>query len=103
AARAHARAGRRGPVQGVEGRGAGSGRGSAGGPALMLYSLLYPYAKSLPVLNVFRYITFRTAMAAVTALFIALALGPPMIRLLRRRQIGQSIREAGPKSHMAKA
>jgi phospho-N-acetylmuramoyl-pentapeptide-transferase len=69
----------------------------------MLYSLLFPYAKQFPVLNVFRYITFRTAMAAVTALLLALVLGPPMIRLLRRRQIGQSIREEGPKSHLAKA
>ena len=69
----------------------------------MLYSLLFPYARDLPVLNVFRYITFRTAMSAVTALLLALVLGPPMIRLLRRRQIGQSIREEGPKSHLAKA
>lgn len=69
----------------------------------MLYSLLYPYARDLPILNVFRYLTFRTAMAAVTALLLALMLGPPMIRLLRRRQIGQSIREAGPKSHLSKA
>ncbi len=69
----------------------------------MLYSLLYPYARDLPILNVFRYLTFRTAMAAVTALLLALVLGPPMIRLLRRRQIGQSIREAGPKSHLSKA
>jgi|SRR5450755_1480896 phospho-N-acetylmuramoyl-pentapeptide-transferase len=69
----------------------------------MLYSLLYPYARDLPILNVFRYLTFRTAMAAVTALLLALFLGPPMIRLLKRRQIGQAIREAGPKSHMAKA
>ena len=69
----------------------------------MLYSLLYPYVRDLPILNVFRYLTFRTAMAAVTALLLALVLGPPMIRLLKRRQIGQAIREAGPKSHMAKA
>src|SRR5947209_3899200 len=41
----------------------------------MLYSLLFPYAKSFPALNVFRYITFRTAMAAVTALLLALVLG----------------------------
>jgi phospho-N-acetylmuramoyl-pentapeptide-transferase len=69
----------------------------------MLYSLLFPYAKTYPALNVFRYITFRTAMAAVTALLLALALGPPMIRLLKRRQIKQSIREDGPKSHKTKA
>ncbi len=69
----------------------------------MLYYLLYPLSKSLPVFNVFRYITFRTAMAAVTALVLALFLGPPMIRLLKRRQIGQAIRETGPKSHLTKA
>ena len=69
----------------------------------MLYRLLYPLARYLPAFNVFRYITFRTAMAAVTALLLALLLGPPMIRLLVRRQIGQSIREEGPKSHHAKA
>jgi len=69
----------------------------------MLYHLLYPLARSVPAFNVFRYITFRTAMAAVTALLLALALGPPMIRLLRSRQIGQSIRKEGPKSHFGKA
>jgi phospho-N-acetylmuramoyl-pentapeptide-transferase len=69
----------------------------------VLYYLLYPLARSVPAFNVFRYITFRTAMAAVTALLLALALGPPMIRLLKRRQVGQSIREEGPKSHFSKA
>lgn len=69
----------------------------------MLYRLLYPLARFLPAFNVFRYITFRTAMAAVTALLLALLLGPPMIRLLVRRQIGAFIREEGPKSHQAKA
>jgi len=69
----------------------------------MLYRLLYPLAKFLPAFNVFRYITFRAAMAAVTALLLALVFGPPMIRLLKRRQIGQAIREDGPRSHQAKA
>ncbi|HJW13044.1 MAG TPA: phospho-N-acetylmuramoyl-pentapeptide-transferase [Thermoanaerobaculia bacterium] len=69
----------------------------------MLYRLLYPLAKSFPAFNVFRYITFRAAMAAVTALLLALAFGPSMIRLLKRRQIGQAIREEGPRSHLAKA
>ena len=59
--------------------------------------------EGFPAFNVFRYITFRTAMAAVTALLLALALGPPMIRLLKRRQIGQSIREDGPRTHLSKA
>ena len=69
----------------------------------MLYWLLYPLAGRFPVFNVFRYITFRSAMSAVTALLVALSLGPLMIRWLKRAQIGQSIREEGPKSHFAKA
>jgi phospho-N-acetylmuramoyl-pentapeptide-transferase len=69
----------------------------------MLYRLLFPLAARYPVFNVFRYITFRTAMAAVTALVVALLLGPAMIRWLRRAQIGQSIRAEGPKTHLAKA
>ena len=69
----------------------------------MLYWLLYPMAGRYPVLNVFRYITFRTAMSAVTALAVALVLGPAMIRYLRRAQIGQSIRAEGPKTHLTKA
>jgi phospho-N-acetylmuramoyl-pentapeptide-transferase len=69
----------------------------------MLYWLLYPLASSVPAFNVFRYITFRSAMSAVTAMLVALTLGPPMIRWLKRAQVGQSIREEGPKSHLAKA
>ena len=69
----------------------------------MLYWLLYPLASRFPVFNVFRYITFRTAMSAVTALSVALVLGPAMIRFLRHAQIGQSIRAEGPKTHLAKA
>ena len=69
----------------------------------MLYRWLYPLAKVFPAFNVFRYITFRTAMAAVTALLLALALGGPMVRLLKRRQIGQAVRDDGPRSHLAKA
>ena len=69
----------------------------------MLYWLLYPLATRFPILNVFRYITFRTAMSAVTALAVALVLGPAMIRYLRRAQIGQSIRAEGPKTHLTKA
>ena len=69
----------------------------------MLYHLLYPLRDVIPGFNVFRYITFRTAMAAVTALLLALALGSPTIRLLRRRLIGQSVRDDGPRSHLSKA
>ncbi len=69
----------------------------------MLYRLLYPLAPQIPAFNVFRYITFRSAMSAVTALVVALVLGPAMIRWLRKAQIGQSIREEGPRTHLAKA
>ena len=69
----------------------------------MLYRLLFPLARSIPAFNVFRYITFRAAMAAVTALLLALLLGPGMIRMLKRRQIRQAIREEGPKTHFSKA
>ncbi len=53
--------------------------------------------------NVFRYITFRTAMALLTALLVSLALGPPVIRRLRARQIGETIRVDGPERHRVKA
>jgi phospho-N-acetylmuramoyl-pentapeptide-transferase len=69
----------------------------------MLYWLLYPLAGRVPVFNVFRYITFRTAMAAVTALVLSLVLGPATIRLLKRLQVAQSIRAEGPPTHLVKA
>ena len=69
----------------------------------MLYHLLYPLNDVIPVLNVTRYITFRTAAASLTALAISLLLGPWMIRRLRDFQIGQVIRQEGPQSHRAKA
>jgi phospho-N-acetylmuramoyl-pentapeptide-transferase len=53
--------------------------------------------------NVFRYITFRTAMALLTGLLIGLVLGPWLIRKLRERQIGETIRVDGPARHKAKA
>ena len=54
-------------------------------------------------LNVFRYITVRTAYASLTALLLTLVLGPWVIRRLQEMQIGQFIREEGPKSHQNKA
>ena len=68
----------------------------------MLYHLLYPLHSSYKVFNVFRYITFRSAMAILTALVVSLVLGPWLIRRLRQFQIGQEIREDGPASHHAK-
>jgi phospho-N-acetylmuramoyl-pentapeptide-transferase len=69
----------------------------------VIYRFLFPFHERLPVLNVFRYITFRAACAALTALVLSILLGPLLIRWLRSRQIGQSIREEGPKAHRAKA
>jgi len=69
----------------------------------MLFHLLFPLRDVFPVLNVFRYITFRTAGAIVTALVLSLLLGPWFIRKLRGLSIGQSIREEGPESHQSKA
>jgi phospho-N-acetylmuramoyl-pentapeptide-transferase len=68
----------------------------------MLYYLQY-LSESLPILNVTRYITFRTAGASVTALAIGLFLGPWMIRWLRDFQIGQIVRQDGPATHRTKA
>ncbi len=70
----------------------------------MLYFLLYDQLhRHISAFNVFRYVTFRTAMASLTALFLCVALGPWLIHRLREFQIGQYIREEGPKSHQKKA
>ncbi|HUX36568.1 MAG TPA: phospho-N-acetylmuramoyl-pentapeptide-transferase [Rectinemataceae bacterium] len=68
----------------------------------MFLSLIYPLAKYFSPLNVFHYLTFRSAYAAVTALVIAFLLGPRMIAWLRRLKFGQSVRVDGPESHLAK-
>ena len=69
----------------------------------MLYHLLFPLRESFGALNVFQYITFRSAGAALTALLLSLFLGPATIRWLRRLSVGQSIRDEGPERHQAKA
>jgi phospho-N-acetylmuramoyl-pentapeptide-transferase len=69
----------------------------------MLYHLLYPLHTTLSVFNVFRYITFRTIYASLTAFFICFLLGPWIIRKLSGMQVGQYIRDDGPQSHLAKA
>ena len=69
----------------------------------MLYALLFPYHESFAPLNVFRYITFRTLVAGLTALTLSLILGPALIRRLSALQIGQSIRSDGPATHHVKA
>src|SRR5438874_12190078 len=70
----------------------------------MLFYLLYQ--KLFPVVRLFRlfgFVTFRTAFASLTALFLCMVLGPWLIGKLREFQIGQHIREDGPKSHQKKA
>src|SRR5215467_13611999 len=66
----------------------------------LLYEKLFPYVSPF---RVFQYVTFRTAFASLTALFLCIALGPWLIQKLRQFQIGQYIREEGPKSHQKKA
>jgi phospho-N-acetylmuramoyl-pentapeptide-transferase len=66
----------------------------------LLYEKLYPYFHPL---RIFRYLTFRTAFASLTALLITLFIGPWVIQKLREFQIGQFIREDGPQSHQKKS
>ena len=68
----------------------------------MLYASLFALHEQFHLFNVFRYITFRTALATLTALLISLALGSRLIRRLREFQIGQQIRPEGPLSHQSK-
>ncbi len=68
----------------------------------MLYHLLYPLHTEFSVLYVFRFITFRTIYATITALLISFILGPWLISTLQKMQIGQSIRKVGPESHFVK-
>lgn len=68
----------------------------------MLYHLLYPLHTEFAALYVFRYITFRTIYATITALMLSFMLGPWLIATLQRMQVGQSIRKVGPESHFVK-
>ncbi len=70
----------------------------------MLYHLSQALADQFTVLNVLRYITFRTGGAIMTALFLVFMFGPSLISLLRLKQgRGQPIRDDGPETHFAKA
>jgi len=69
----------------------------------MLYHWLFSLHETYNVLNVFKYISFRTLLAGLVALGVSLLLGPRLIRRLTLMQIGQSIRDDGPKAHAAKA
>ncbi len=68
----------------------------------MLFDLLYPLSRDYKIFNLFRYLTFRTEGAVLTALLVSFLLGPRVIGWLRARQhLGQPIRSDGPKSHLA--
>ena len=69
----------------------------------MLYHLLFPLAKSFGAFNVFRYVTFRTAGAFLTALVVTLLFGPAIIEKLTAMRARQVVREDGPQSHLKKA
>ncbi|MEQ8195638.1 MAG: phospho-N-acetylmuramoyl-pentapeptide-transferase [Rhodospirillales bacterium] len=67
----------------------------------MLYNFLYPLADQFSALNVFRYLTFRTGGAVMTALIISFLIGPSLIEWLRAKQHGgQPIRDDGPAGHL---
>src|SRR5438445_7618586 len=73
----------------------------------IFYELIYNHFKDrewylVKALNVFQYVTFRTAYASVTALLISLLFGRRFINALKRWNIGQQIREEGPQEHIAK-
>jgi len=68
----------------------------------MLLEWLYPLVKFFTPLNVLRYLTFRSAYAAVTALLVAFLFGPVIIQRLRRFKFGQSVRLDGPQTHLVK-
>lgn len=68
----------------------------------MLYHLLYPLHTYVSAFGVFRYITFRSIYATITALLIAFLIGPWLIKKLQHLQIGQTIRRDGPESHFKK-
>jgi len=73
----------------------------------VLYELLYNHFKEkdwflIKALNVFQYVTFRTAYASITALLLSLVFGGRLIRALKSWNVGQQIREEGPQGHKAK-
>jgi phospho-N-acetylmuramoyl-pentapeptide-transferase len=68
----------------------------------MLYHLFYPLTKTFSGFNVFRYLTFRSAGAVITALLVSFLLGPGIIRRLRALKVGQQVRDDGPRTHLTK-
>ena len=72
------------------------------GGDLMLYHLFYPLSPSVKLFNVFKYLTFRTIYAMITALIVSFIIGPWVIRKLESLQARQVIRTDGPESHLKK-
>jgi phospho-N-acetylmuramoyl-pentapeptide-transferase len=68
----------------------------------MLYWLLVPLGKFSILFNLFKYYTVRTALAGITAMLISFALGPWVIRMLKKFQLGEEISPYGPASHQNK-
>jgi phospho-N-acetylmuramoyl-pentapeptide-transferase len=69
----------------------------------MIAEILYQLKEYYFGFNLFRYITVKAALAAITALLISMIIGPRIIKILNRMQIGEEIRMDGPQSHLAKA
>ncbi len=69
----------------------------------MLYKLLFRMHDFASPLNVFRYITFRTALAVITGMLLSLFIGPRIIAWLKKISITQQIRDDGPRSHLKKS
>jgi hypothetical protein len=86
-------------VAGAQAFGQGWRRGRRSG--FVIFNLLAPLGDNFILFNLFRYLTFRAGAACMTALFLALFIGPSLIRFLRARQNGgQPIREDGPQGHL---
>ena len=68
----------------------------------MLYHIFYPLAYNIKLFNIFKYLTFRTIYAMITALVVCFVLGPWIIRKLESLQARQVIRTDGPESHLQK-
>ncbi len=68
----------------------------------MFLKFLYPMVKFFTPLNVFRYLTFRGAYAALSALLISYLFGPAIIEALKALKVGQSVRDDGPQTHLKK-
>ena len=68
----------------------------------MLYKLFYSFHEVYSAFNIFRYITFRTALAVVTALLISFIMAPWVIEKLKKFSMTQHVRYDGPKTHLNK-